>query len=393
MKRLVLLLAAWLLTAAMTHAQSFPTGWSGYVTHSVTTEPASNLTDFTFLVSLDQLPSGFWTAVQTDGDDIRVTSDSAGTTELPVDIISFTDSGSSGSGLIAVKYSGTKSSSVDQPLYIWAGNASATRPADTDTYGRENAYASTRRAFWPSGAGTDRTQYDNDLTMSGSPSDGGAAGPINGTTSTDYNGSSQFGTTTVSVPTGAAISITAHCYSDNDTVNKAVASLADTSTTNNYFVLQDRGATASDPIYSTIQEGATVAFGASATGFTISTWGQRIALWNTTSSRYAGINGVLGTQSTTTATPASVDTITVGAFTTTGTTGHYDGKLSLVSIHTVALSADWVAYEKEMLDDTDQSDFYGTWTWTAVIASSMDPLSTSIPGSSADPLTGTIPGL
>ncbi len=385
-------LAIWLVLAGSLHAQTFPTGWVGYATHSVTTEPASNLTDFTFLVSLNQLPADFWTNVQTDGDDIRVTSDAAGTTELPVDIILFTDSGSSGSGLIAVKYSGTKSSSVDQKIYIWAGNGSATRPADTDTYGRENAYASHVRAFWPSGAGTDRTSFDNDLTMTGSPTDGGTAGPINGSTATDYNGTSQYGSATASVPGAHPMTLIAWANSDNNSLAKSSVTVADTAGASNYYVMQDRGADTSDPIYATMQGGGAAYFASSATGFTISTWGQRLAVFATSTSRYAGINGVLGAQDTNSATASGVDTMTVGAYRVNTLNQYYDGDLSLVKVHDTALSADWLAYEKEMLDDTDQSDFFGTWSWTAS-AAAIDPLSTSIPGSSADPLTGTIPGL
>ncbi|RIK74946.1 MAG: hypothetical protein DCC67_15895, partial [Planctomycetota bacterium] len=123
----------------------------------MTTEPASDLTDFTLLVSLDQLPSEFWLMVQSDGDDLRASKDAAGAQQLPVDIISFSDQGRTGSGLIAVKWTGTKSSSVNEPLYLWAGNPTAARPADTDPYGRENAYAAHVRAFWPHGGGEDRT--------------------------------------------------------------------------------------------------------------------------------------------------------------------------------------------------------------------------------------------
>lgn len=383
MKRLAVIVAAWLGLAGSLCAQTFPGDWAGYATHSITTEPASNLTDFTYFVSLDQLPSSFWTAVQTDGDDIRASSDAAGTTQLPVDIILFTDSGSSGSGLIAVKYSGTKSSSVDQPIYIWSGCASASRPADTDTYGRENAYASHVRAFWPSGAGTDRTQYDNDLTMSGSPTDGGTAGPINGSTATDYNGTSQYGTATASVPTTTPIVILAVANSDNNTSAKSIASVADTAVVNHYFVMQDRGADSGDPVYATTAAGG-FAFAQSASGFTTATWQSRVAAFNSTTSRYAGLNGVLGTQNTTSISPTSIDTIAVGAWVTTSPSQHYDGKLSFVRLHTDALSADWIAYDAAMFADPDQSDFYGTWSWTAssggndgafpqVIISQLDP--------------------
>lgn len=43
--------------------------------------------------------------------------------------------------------------------------------------------------------------------------------------------------------------------------------------------------------------------------------------------------------------------------------------------------------------DSDESANIGTIRSAAGLASTIDPLSTSIPGSSADPLTGTIPGL
>lgn len=366
LRRLALALMLGLLPGVAC-AQSFPTGWAGYATHSVTTEPGSNLTDFTYIVSLNQLPSDFWTNVQTDGDDIRASSDSAGSNRLPVDIIEFTDSGSSGSGLIAVKFSGTKSSSSDQPIYIWAGNASATLPADSDTYGADNAYAAHWKAFYPNGGGNDRTVNANNLTMTGSPTVGGSSGPINGSTATDFNGSSQYGRTTSGASGNMPLSLVGMFHSDASSGSGIAISLTDgnSSASTNWFLLNLAGAT--NVVQGGIAAGGNFGPSPVSAAYSDSTWGHAAAVFASATSRTAYLNSTAGTPETTSRTPASIESITVGVTISQigAVSNYFDGRLSLVSWHSVDLSADWIAYHKEMLDDPDQSDFFGTWSWTA----------------------------
>lgn len=44
---------------------------------------------------------------------------------------------------------------------------------------------------------------------------------------------------------------------------------------------------------------------------------------------------------------------------------YFAGRLAFVSLHTTNLSSAWIAYRYNMLADADQSDFFGTWSWTA----------------------------
>lgn len=359
--RLALLLLL-LLLPSVASAQTFPDDWAGYVEINPT---EATLTDFSYVVSLNSFPADFWTNVQTDGDDIRATDELGN--QLAVDIIKFTDSGSSGSGLITVRYTGAVD--TDLRLRIYAGEGTATLPADTDTYGRENAYESTVRAFWPDGLGIDRTSYDNDLTAVGSPTVGGQAGPIAGSLSTDLDGSTQYASTTVSVPTAAPLTFLASARSDSSTANQGAISLTDTAGTADFFLFAVQGGTAGDPIRLTTRRSSTV-FADTATGYSTATW-TTIAATEATggASRIAFIEGTGGTAETTSKIPTGVDTITVGAFLTTTASQFMDGRLSLVSLHTTQRSADWLDYDAAM--KADQSIFYGTPTWTASAANAV----------------------
>ena len=93
-----------------------------------------DLTDFPVMVDLAEFGAShdFWSEVQSDGDDIRVT-ESDGTTEVPVDIVSIDTTGKT--GIVHFLADGTLSSSSNTTFYLYYGNASAARPAVTDTYG------------------------------------------------------------------------------------------------------------------------------------------------------------------------------------------------------------------------------------------------------------------
>ena len=100
------------------------------------TKVTGNLSNFPVYINLANLPSEFWDAVNsTNGGDIRITNKSG--TQLPREIVSFTDSGSSGTGELHF-LADSLSSASDSIFYIYVGNPSITHDyLDTDPYGAQ----------------------------------------------------------------------------------------------------------------------------------------------------------------------------------------------------------------------------------------------------------------
>lgn len=336
---------------------TFPDDWAGYDSPSALLAPSATLTDFTYLISLNQLSATWWSTVAADGDDIRVTK-SDGTTEIPFDLIEF-DQGTT-SGLLAVKYAGNQTATPDDIL-IWCGQAGAASYAAGDTYGRNNTYRTACRAFYPSGGGTDRTANANDLTMTGA-TPGGVTGPINGSKATDYNGTNQYGikTTPTNGPTAAPLTIAACINPDTVSGFHVAANVASTVALTNGFNLRQNGADMRFDVRATSNGIATAA-----ASLSISTWFVCHGRENSTTSREIDIDGANGIN-TTSLTPASITRFHVG-IATPSESNYFDGKIAMVAIWDAALSDAEVAYREAMLDgaDPDQSAFFGTWAWTA----------------------------
>ena len=142
------------------------------------TKVDADLTDFPVYVNLADLVAGFHTNVKANGADIRVTK-SDGTTEVPREVV-FYDSATD-TGELHFKADGTLSNTVDTDFYIYYGNAGASEPAVTDTYGRNNVWDSSYKAVYhmqedPSGNGSgavkDSTSSGFNMTPAGSPVSG-----------------------------------------------------------------------------------------------------------------------------------------------------------------------------------------------------------------------------
>lgn len=173
---------------------AFPTGWGYYQAITIdATQVASALSDFPFLVTRDHLhddvvdPSGS-NAAQTDGGDIRFSSDSAGTTQLACEVVSFEHDTTTGAGdaeiQVWVKVPSV-SSSVDTTIYIWFDTAGTdTQPAVTDPYGR-NAVWSGFDLVSHDGGATD-SSGNHTLTAQGGVTEGGATGQFGA--ATDFDG-------------------------------------------------------------------------------------------------------------------------------------------------------------------------------------------------------------
>jgi hypothetical protein len=92
-------------------------------------------TNFPVYVNLDDLPDSFFTGVQSDGDDIRVTSGD-GITELPYELVSINGSAKTGE----LHFKASLSSTTDSLFYLYYGNATTSGYAVSATYGRNNVW-------------------------------------------------------------------------------------------------------------------------------------------------------------------------------------------------------------------------------------------------------------
>jgi len=341
---------------------AFPDDWSGYVEINPA-EPGGAVTDFTYLVSLNSFPADFWEAAQADGDDVRA-SDEANA-ELAVDRIHWTNGGSSGSGLLAVRYTGAVD--TDSRIRIWVGNASATLPAASDTYGSDNAYDSGVEGFWPDGLGNDRTNHNNDMSPSGSPTVGGEAGPIAGSLATLLNGSSQYGYAAASVPTTQPFMLYGHVNltTTNPGSDGHLITVGDTSGTTNCVRLMFIDA-ANACRYNITPSPGTARSASASTTIAAGAWRSVIGRETSTTSRgiiYEGVEEATQTSSTTLASGA-LDTISIGVLAQATPIHFLSGQVSMMRLDTTARSNDYLIYWRTMLADSDQSDFYGTPAWT-----------------------------
>lgn len=144
MKRLLLLALLW---APLLHADWYDTDWGHRLSITVdAAEVTGDLTDFPVYLDLGQIGSGhgFWSNVQSDGDDIRITK-SDETTEVPFEVVDIDTTGKTGE--VHFKATGTLSSSVDTVFYLYYGNDAASMPAEDATYGSENVWTSCDQVY------------------------------------------------------------------------------------------------------------------------------------------------------------------------------------------------------------------------------------------------------
>lgn len=86
---------------------------------------------------------------KSDGSDIRFTSDAAGTTEVPFEIVTFTPNSTVANARVEIYAQIPRiDSSYDCYLYMWYNNAAATAYAVTDPYGRNNVWNNHQVAVW-----------------------------------------------------------------------------------------------------------------------------------------------------------------------------------------------------------------------------------------------------
>ncbi len=344
---------------------AFPDGWAGYDELTLTNPPVE-LTEFTYIISLHQLTTTWHAQVQADGGDIRVIDGS--NSQLPADLIEY--NAGTDSGLLAVKFSPDDNGT--QKLRIWAGSLSVeTFPADDTTYGAHSAYSPHVVAFYPFGGGADRTSNDYDLTATGSPTVGGAAGPIEGSKATTLSGSSQYFTAASSGPTATPLTALAVVKPTNVTAPMHLLGVYDSNSggsTYNLLALTLRGDIGGDPVHAqTFQAGSPGA--GHKDGFAANVWNHVAGAWGSgATSRRAFLDGEVGDNDGTNLTPTGIDLISLGA--RVRTDGFRDfffaGDVAFATLYDDDMGDEWIAYHHEMLNaaDPDQSDFYTFTGWT-----------------------------
>ena len=126
---------------------SFPTGWTKKCSLTIDNTKVSgtgDLSNFPVLLTEANFPSTIFDNTQSAGQDLRFTSDEAGTTELAFEIVNWDTTNDKAEVWVKVT---TVDGDADTVFYVWYGNADATTYAVTGTYGR-NAVWSDYKAVW-----------------------------------------------------------------------------------------------------------------------------------------------------------------------------------------------------------------------------------------------------
>ncbi len=97
---------------------------------------SSAITNFPVYLNLDDFPATFFDNVQSDGDDIRITT-SDGVTEIPYELVSINTTTDTGELHFKAP---TLSSTTDTTFYVYYGNGSASGYAANATYGSRNVW-------------------------------------------------------------------------------------------------------------------------------------------------------------------------------------------------------------------------------------------------------------
>ena len=120
-------------------------GWGERIPVTINAgQVSSTLEHFPVYVDLADMPAGFFSAVASDGADIRVTS-SDGTTELPYELVSISTAGSSGQLHFRAP---VITDDGDSHFYIYYDNPSASAYSATSTYGSQNVWTNGYVAVW-----------------------------------------------------------------------------------------------------------------------------------------------------------------------------------------------------------------------------------------------------
>lgn len=364
---------------------AFPTGWSHKFALTIDADYVdSDLTDFTVLVSDLVVPTGFWDEVKDGGGDIRASSDSAGSTQLPVDVRICDVSGEVLD--LAVKVSAI-SSSTDTTIYIWIGKADESQPAVNDTYGQYNAYDGSFKGVYafhedPSGSAPqmlDRTSNAKHGTTYGTMTSGDSVSTANGR-GLDHDGTDdqvQFESNPLPAYS-SAMTMSCLVY-PNDTGNQGMFQVYGYDSGDGLFLLT-RAASGSVRYILTPTGGSADLNPVTGWSLTSGAW-QHLAFCWSGSSIYAFRNGTISSNSAsatgTIGTSTQFVRLRFGGGTGSGSEYYLDGQSDEVRVSNVARSAAWL--KAEYYNHLNAATFASPGSLTAVSS-----------GTDIDATTGTV---
>lgn len=150
---------------------AFPSDYNWKV--DITTDSTkvdSNETDFPYHFDLSNISStDFWNNVQSDGGDLRVSSDSAGSTQLPLEVVSIDTVGQTGE----IWFKDDTDSASNKTYYLWWEDTTGTvsQPSASSTFGSENVWnADFNLVYHLQGNVNDSTSNANNGTNNGATS-------------------------------------------------------------------------------------------------------------------------------------------------------------------------------------------------------------------------------
>ena len=185
---------------------TFPDDWQRKAKLTIQSSKVdSTLTDFPVQITKNSVPSDMLDAdgdnpCQADGGDIRITSDAAGTTQLPCEVsyMSTDNDPSNGNCNIFTKLP-TISSSVDTDFYIWFNTVDTdTQPAGDSEFGSGNVWDSNFQTVihFDEAVNNDAGGYpdstSNNLHATGVSMSIAAADADGGGLAADFNGSADY---------------------------------------------------------------------------------------------------------------------------------------------------------------------------------------------------------
>jgi len=330
---------------------------SGYATASVPA-PDGDLTDFTIVLDLSDMPNDWWTAVDTsDGAKGRAAKD-GDETELATNWIEFDDTAET--GFVRVKWSGTMSLAGGQTIRIYPPQAANSSYLPSATFGSENAYDADWVGAWPSGGGSDQTANANGASAVGGVTFGGATGKVG--SGTDYDGVDDQATVTDNASLDVAAAGTAVVWCESALTNtwEGVLSRYSNATIQGYR-LNRRGA--SDDMSVQVGDGTSnfEARGGAISGTLkhfVGTWsGTNIEIFENSVSVAANAVSI---------TPLDVSQDLQIGFSDATNGTFWDGIIDEIQLHSAVRSDDWIEHEYSVTNDPTTE--WGTWTWNAPAA-------------------------
>ena len=326
-----------------------------------------SVNEFTHLIDLTRMPSGTWWAASafSDGRDIRVTD--TANNHLPFDLIEYDSTAKT--GLLVVKR--TQAEGGPSAVRVWNGNSAATAVPVCSAYGRYNAYDGAWRGFWPSGRGTDRTQFVQAMTSVGTPVTVTTGSPV-GSEATNYDnasGTNQYSSVTTNetsdnkVPASGTFTLMASAVrSEGPHEDMVLLSVQDASSRSG-TLLHTRPSSTPARLTNRNTYGSEATAGNSATIVPTTAWLQAgTTFGNNTRISYVDANTGSSSTNQTTIVLSALDTIVIAAETGDAFVRGFNGQISLVGLHTVGRGTAWLNYWNKSLT---QSTFWGTWVWNA----------------------------